>query len=178
MAWARTAAPGETGVDKPGDGDAGAAKPARFVITNPARDITIVTDRHELFVEFFRRQPVMIATLTQDQWTKLLAGKGTVDLEFVDRASFNVDGPRAAAYGASVKLAPFSATHPTDEPLRRVLELSSPSEPIIFVRDSLDKNLWHAVGYTRRPSAAFFTGKVRVAPDDFAPIDLLHTEKK
>ena len=177
-AWARTAPKDAvaTGTDRPaGAGDAGSAKPARFVMVNPARDITIVTDRHETFVEFFRRQPVLVASVPADVRDKLLyAAKGTVDFVFVDNASFNVDGPRVAAYGAAVKLAPV----PFDGQIFHLLETTGAAHPVVFVRDAADKNLWHAAGFTRRPSAGFFAGAARVAPDDFAPAELVQETPK
>ena len=164
------------GADRPaGAGDAGFAKPARFVLTNPARDITIVTNRDETFVEFFRRQPVMVAVVPADVREKMLyAAKGPVDFVFVDKASFNVDGPRAAAYGAAVKLSPV----PFDGPVSRLLERTDAAQPVVFVRDANDKNLWHAVGYTRRTSVGFFAGTERVKPDDFAPAELVQDAPK
>ena len=48
----------------------------------------------------------------------------TKDFQFVEKASFNVDGPRAAAYGASVKLAAV----PPNGPVYRLLEMTSVSE--------------------------------------------------
>jgi RNA polymerase sigma factor (sigma-70 family) len=165
----------EPGADKPGGDDAGGAKPARFVMRNPARDITIVSDRHETFVEFFRRQPVLVATVPDNVREKMLFdAKGATTFEFVDKASFNVTGPRVAAYGASVKLAPVSPTGPVG----RLLEMTGVSEPIVFVRDAADKNLWHAVGYTTRPSAGFFADTKRAKGDDFAPSDLLQQAEK
>jgi hypothetical protein len=176
--WTRPvpAAAVTAGTDHPsGTGDAGAAKTALFVMTNPARDITIVSDRHETFVEFFRRQPVMIATVPAEVRDKMLyAEKGPVDFVFVEKASFNVDGPRVAAYGASVKLAPV----PLRSPVARLLESTAPSEPVVFVRDAANKDLWHAVGFTRRSSVGFFAGTERVKPDDFAPADLIEKKSK
>jgi RNA polymerase sigma factor (sigma-70 family) len=168
------------GADKPAGAGAnvaaaGAAKPAHFVMVNPARDITIVSDRHETFVEFFRRQPVLIAVVPDDVRAKILfTAKGTVDFAFVENASFNVAGPRAATYGASVKLAPLSH----DNPVVQLLESGTRKEPIVFVRDGVDKNLWHAVGFTRRSSVGFFTSTERTKPDDFAPADLLEVTPK
>src|SRR5207248_1357515 len=63
-------------------------------------------------------------------------------------------------------------------PVSQLLEMSGVSEPVVFVRDPNDKHLWHAVGFTTRSSEQFFTRTERVKPDDFAPIDLLHIEKK
>jgi RNA polymerase sigma factor (sigma-70 family) len=164
--------------DKPGGDDlgaAGAAKPANFVMSNPAKDITIVTDRHEEFVEFFRRQPVMIATVPQNLRDKMLHdAKGVDKLSFVDNASFNVDGNRAAVYGASVKLAPV----PPKGPVYRLLDGGDVKHPVVFVRDAKDQYLWHAVGFTRRSSFAFFASKDRVGADDFAPTDLLQEKPK
>ena len=101
--WERPA-PKETvapGIDRPsGGGVAGIAKPAQFVLSNPARDITIVSDRHEPFVEFFKRQPVLIAQLPDNVREKILyTGKGTDGFTFLGSASFNMDGTRVAAYG-------------------------------------------------------------------------------
>ena len=177
-AWARPVpkAAVAAGADHPaGAGDAGVAKPARFVMVNPARDITIVTDRHETFVEFFRRQPVMVAVVPAEVRDKLLyAAKGPVSFVFVDNASFNVDGPRVAAYGAAVKLSPV----PFDGPVFRLLEMTAAARPVVFVRDAEDKNRWHAVGFTRRSSVGFFAGTERVAPDDFAPAELVQDAPK
>jgi RNA polymerase sigma factor (sigma-70 family) len=162
------------GTDKPGGDNAGTAKPALFVMTNPARDITIVSDRHEKFVEFFRRQPVLIAVVPANVRAKLLHdAKGVTDFVFLGTASFNVDGPRAAAYGASVKLAPLTF----EGPAFRMLEMTPSEHPVVFVRDAADENTWRAVGFTTRPSAGFFTNKARVKSDDFAPTDLIHSEK-
>jgi RNA polymerase sigma factor (sigma-70 family) len=167
------------GADKPGTDkvsgeSAGIAKSAHFVMLNPAKDITIVSDRHEKFVEFFQRQPVLIAVLPDDAREKILFGdKDTTDFTFLAKASFNVDGPRAAAYGAGVKLARV----PLRDPVFRLLEFGTENEPVVFVRDAADKDLWHAVGFTRRSSVGFFTGTKRINPDDFAPVDLLHKEK-
>jgi RNA polymerase sigma factor (sigma-70 family) len=165
--------------DKPGDasdvGVAGIAKPANFVMTNPAKDITIVSDRHEKFVEFFRRQSVLIAVVPANLREKMLYdAKGVEKLSFVDNASFNVDGLLAAVYGASVKLAPV----PPKSPVFRLLEMTDAKLPIVFVRDADDKNLWHAVGFTRRSSVGFFASKERVGSDGFAPVELLQEKPK
>ncbi|MBN9118075.1 MAG: hypothetical protein J0I06_02725, partial [Planctomycetes bacterium] len=165
---------GAVGSDKPAGTDAGTAKPALFVMTNPARDITVVSDRHEAFVEFFRRQPVLVASVPKDVRDKLLYdAKGPVGFVFVDNASFNVDGPRVAAYGASVRLAPVTF----EGSAFRLLEAIDARHPVVFVRDASNKDLWHAVGFTRRSSVGFFAVAERVKPDDFAPADLLHRER-
>lgn len=168
-------APVDPGTDKPAADNAGAGKGAAFVMRNPARDITVVSDRHETLVEFFRRQPVMVATVSDKLREKMLFdAKGTGALVFVDNASFNVDGLRVAVYGASVKLAPVSARGSVGQ----LLEMTGPTEPIVFVRDAADKNLWHAVGYTTRPSMAFFADTKRAKGDDFAPADLIQKAEK
>jgi len=76
-------------------------------------------------------------------------------------------------YGASVKLAPLVF----DGPALRLLEMTASTHPIVFVQDATDKNLWHAVGFTKRSPVGFFAGGERVKPDDFAPADLLHESK-
>jgi RNA polymerase sigma factor (sigma-70 family) len=162
------------GTDKPGADNAGTAKPARFVMTNPARDITIVSDRHEKFVEFFQRQPVLVAVVPKNVREKLLYDpKGPSGSVFVDSASYNVSGPRAAVYATSVELAPVTF----DGPAFHLLEMAPEENPVVFVRDGSNKNVWHAVGFTRRSLVGFFAGTERVKPDDFAPADLLHHEK-
>jgi hypothetical protein len=163
------------GIDRPtADGVTGVAKPASFVMTNPARDITVVSDRHEKFVEFFTRRPVFIASVPDNIRDKILyGGKGTDGPTFLGNASFNVDGNRAAVYGTSVKLAAI----PFDGPVYRLLDANTKAKSMVFVRDAADKDLWHAVGFTSRDSFAFFASKERVKPDDFAPADLVKTLK-
>lgn len=152
------------------NGVAGAAKPVRFVVRNPARDIAVVTDRNEAITEFFRRQPVMVARVKPELLRRVLEGTSGDRFEFVDSASFNADDPRVAAYGASVKLAPAPVG---DGALRDLLSGAAVDQPLIFVRDPADKNLWHAAGLTRRSSLGFFASKERVPPDDFVPADLI-----
>jgi RNA polymerase sigma factor (sigma-70 family) len=163
------------GIDRPAaDGVVGVAKPASFVMQNPARDITVISDRHEKFVEFFTRRPVLIAQVPETVRDKILyGGKGTDGPTFLGNASFNTDGVRAAVYGASVKLAPVTFLGP----VYRLLDANTKAKSMIFVRDAADKDLWHAVGFTSRDSFAFFASKDRVKPDDFAPADLIHHEK-
>jgi RNA polymerase sigma factor (sigma-70 family) len=161
------------GTDKPGGSGAGAAKPARFLLTNPARDITVVSDRHETFVEFFRRQPVLVAVVPAEVREKMLYDeKGPVGHVFVDSASFNVDGPRSAAYGASVQVASVAL----NGPVYGMLEMTPVQTAVVFVRDAANKELWHAVGFTTRSSVGFFAGTERIKSDDFAPADLIQTK--
>ena len=167
------------GTDKPSAdksaATAGAAKSAVFVMANPAKDITIVSDRHEKFVEFFRRQPVLVAHVPDNVRAKMLYdAKGPTGMVFVDNASFNADGLRTALYGASVKLAPV----PMDSPVHALLELGDEKQSVVFVRDPADKNLWHAAGVARRTPVGFFAQTERVKPDDFAPADLLQDKPK
>ncbi len=174
-AWARSAPTANVGSDKPAGENAGAAKAALFVLKNPAGDITVVSDRHETFVEFFRRQPVLVAVVPPAQRNRMLyEAKGVTDFEFVEKASFNVDGPRVATYGTSVKLAPVAF----DGPVMQLLDVAADTAPVVFVRDAADKNVWHAAGVTRRSSVGFFAAKERVKPDEFAPADLLQTIEK
>jgi hypothetical protein len=77
-------------------------------------------------------------------------------------------------YGASVKLAPV----PFDGPVSHLLDMTDAAQPLVFVRDADDKNLWHAVGFTRRSSVGFFATTERVKPDEFAPADLVHEAPK
>lgn len=163
------------GTDKPGAAFAAVGKPLQVVMSNPAGDITVVSERDERFAEFFRRQPVMIAGVSADLRAKLLHdAEGSGGRVFVDAASFNVDGPRAAVYGASVKLAPVAFASPE----YRLLMRAPRTGAVVFVRDASDKELWHAVGFTTRSSVGFFAETKRTAPDDFAPTDLLHDEPK
>lgn len=164
-----------TFVDKPAADNAGVAKSALFVMANPANDIVIVSDRHEKFVEFFRRQPVMVAVVPANVRNKLLYGNTRpVDFDFVEKASLNESGPRVAAYGASVKLAPLRFTGPVFQ----LLDDTNENNPVVFVRDESDKNLWHAVGFTKRSSVGFFAARDRITPDNFAPADLLQEKPK
>lgn len=175
-AWARAEPPAVPPMaEKPAPATGGgAAKPARFQLVNPAGDIRVVSDRHETFAEFFRRQPVMVATLRDADRQKLLLdarGPGEV---FANSASFNVDGPRNASYGARTKLAPLDH----NGPVRGLLLAATAKDALVFVRDPADRDLWHAAGVCRRSPVGFFAAAERVKPDDFAPADLLHPEPK
>ncbi|MBY0457258.1 MAG: hypothetical protein K2V38_07975, partial [Gemmataceae bacterium] len=169
------------GARPPAKGDKGekgaAPKPTRFVLRNPAGDIAVVSDRDEPFADFFRRQPVLVAKVRAELRAELLAGKGEpkpLDFTFVDDASFNTDGPRVAVYGASVRLVPV----PPADPAFRLLDAADRRDAVVFVRDPVDRNVWHPVGFTRRPSAGFFASGERVGPDTFAPADLLQRGEK
>jgi RNA polymerase sigma factor (sigma-70 family) len=151
----------------------GTAKPGRFQLRNPARDITVVSDRDETLVQFFRRQPVMVASVRPADLQKMVTDERGVLRTFVTSASFNVDGPLAAAYGADVRLAPVEI----ETPVWLLLELKDRKDAVEFVRDATDKDTWHAAGVTSRAPVGFFARDERVKPDDFAPTDLLHTKK-
>jgi RNA polymerase sigma factor (sigma-70 family) len=161
------------GADKAAAVDGGTAKPLQVVLSNPARDVTVVSDRDEGFAAFFRRQPVMVADVLEADRDKLLydaKGPGRV---FVSYASFNADRDRTATYGAFVKLAP----PPLNGPAYRLLALAKPKHAVVFVRDADDAELWHVAGVTTRPSIGFFAEAKRTPPDDFAPADLLQQPK-
>jgi RNA polymerase sigma factor (sigma-70 family) len=161
--------------DKPGAPATagGTAKPARFQLSNPARDITVVSDRDETLQEFFRRQEVMVATVRPADVQKLLSEERGVPKTFVDYSSRNTGSPLDAAYGAFVTLAPL----PKESAVWNLLwDRNHDTDVVVFVRDATDKDTWHAVGVTARTSVGFFARAERVKPDDFAPTDLLHTK--
>ena len=157
--------------DKPGGPAAGAgtAKPTRFVLQNPVGDITIVSDRDEKFVEFFRRQKVMIAGLPRRTSRPRLRAKKPSDRIFVNYASYNGESPMNATYGSYIQPRPLRAD---------IFEMVDATAALVLVPDAKEQDVWHVVGITTRVSSAFFTSKEKKKGDDFAPADLLHTEKK
>lgn len=170
-AWAKPAA-GEAGTsDKPGGGNAGAGKSARFLLRNPAGDITVVTDRHETLVEFFRRQQVMVAGVERKDYSAALGAAKPTGRLFVNYASRNEDTPLNAAYGSYVRLAPVPAD------VEGVIP-DVAAGAVVLAADPADKDVWHVAGFTTRPSVGFFASKERKGRDDFAPADLLFAEKK
>ncbi len=171
-AWAKPMARGDVATDKPAGANAAVAKPTRFILRNPAGDITIVTDRDEKFVEFFRRQRVLVAGVTAKDLDTLMGAKTPTARMFVDQASYNDgDGMNVAMYGSYIRLAPIGM-----EMADLILDTDSPA--LVMVPDAKEKDLWHAVGVTSRSSSAFFASKEKKARDDFAPADLRFTPKK
>jgi RNA polymerase sigma factor (sigma-70 family) len=170
-AWSKPAAGDDFGTDKPASGNAGGTKPTRFILQNPSRDITIVTDRDEKFVEFFRRQRVLIAGVTEKDRDTASAAKSPVDRVFVDNASYNESGVMKAVYGSYIRLAPVS---------HEIAELIFEMDPVAFVlvQDAREKDVWRIVGVTGRSSVGFFASKDKKGTDDFAPVDLQFTPKK
>jgi RNA polymerase sigma factor (sigma-70 family) len=157
--------------DKPGGDNAGLAKSALFVLQNPNRDITVVTDRDETFTEFFRRQRVMIANVEQKDLDAAIAAKGPTPRLFVNNASYNETGVMAAVYGSYTRLAPI-------EPNVADVVIDGLGNAFVLAADPKDPELWHVVGFTYRPSTGFFTVKEKKGRDDFAPADLVRTPKK
>ena len=147
------------------------AKPTRFVLTNPAGDITVVSDRDEPLAAFFRRQQVMVATVPAADVAAARAASKPSDRLFVAGASYNGDAPRVAAYGSFVRLAPL-------DPELAAMIREPGKVALVMVADPKAEDVWHAAGFTTRPGAAFFASKERKPGDDFAPADLLHAEKK
>jgi RNA polymerase sigma factor (sigma-70 family) len=170
-AWAKPGAGATDAIDKPGGAGAAAAKPTRFVLKNPAGDITVISDRDESFVEFFRRQRVMIAAITLREYGTVVKSGQTSERLFLFSASRNDDELMAATYGAYARLSPISP-----EFIAMIDDSKPPS--LILIPDTKEKDVWHVVGVTSRESSAFFTSKVKAKGDDFAPADLLHVEKK
>ena len=170
-AWAKPAAGMVAGTDKPASENGGAAKPTRFVLQNPVGDITVVSDRDEKFVEFFRRQRVLIAGVTAKDLNAAMDAKSPSDKIFVDYASYNEDGVMKASYGSYIRLAPIGAELAD-------LILYTPTPALVMVPDAKEKELWHVVGVTSRSSVGFFASKQKKGRDDFAPADLIFAQKK
>lgn len=151
-------------------------KAGPMVLTNPAKDITIVSDRDEKFAEFFKRQPLMVASLEVKKVTPLLTAADPSERQFLDAAAYNT-GAYHSTYGTFVRVAPIAK--PVAGILRPVLEKrGAMAVSLIFRMDAREKDVWHVIGFTTRPGAAkFFTLKEKVPPDDFTPADLVFPGK-
>jgi len=168
--WAKPMA-GEVAVsDKPAGAEGGIAKSARFILRNPERDITIVTERDESFVEFFRRQRVMIARVDPKLVEAAARSAKPTERQFVGAASYNESDVMSAVYGSFVRLAPID---PYSD-----LALLAMGETLVLTADPAEKDLWHLAGFTTRPAEGFFTAKEKKGRDDFAPAELVHMPTK
>lgn len=157
--------------DKLAGENGGVAKPARFVLRNLERDITIVTDRDETFLEFFRRQRVMVAILERKDLEAAMAAKTISPRIFALNASHNESGIMNATYGAFARIAPISVV------VQDAMFFGDGST-LVLVADEKEKDLWQVAGFTTRPPTGFFAAKEKKGRDDFAPADLIHTPKK
>jgi RNA polymerase sigma factor (sigma-70 family) len=156
--------------DRPADKPA-EAKPSRFVLKNPAGDITVFSDRDEKLVEFFRRQRVMVAGVTKKDFTTAAGATRPTDKVFVNYSSQNDDSVLNATYGAYVRLTPIRA--------ELVEMIPDPDKSaLVLVPDAKQQDVWHVVGFTTRSSVGFFTLNEKGKGDDFAPADLLFVKKK
>lgn len=153
-------------------------KPTHFPLTNPSKDIVIVSDRDEKFVDFFRRQKVMVAGATPKEYEAAVKADKVSEKLFVNYASHNQANPMNATYGAYVKLAPV--TKPVAEALAAMTKEKNDaySWSLILIPDAKEKDVWHVVGLTTRTSVGFFASKDKKGTDDFAPTDLVLPEKK
>jgi RNA polymerase sigma factor (sigma-70 family) len=170
-AWMKPGAGASDADDKPGTANGGAAKPTHFVLQNPARDITIISDRDETLVEFFRRQRVMVAGITEKDFNAAAAATKPSDRIFLNYASHNGDTPMIATYGSYLRLAPLNP--------RLVDMVLAPEQwALVLIADAKNPEVWHAVGFTKRSSVGFFASKEKKNNDDFAPADLHFAGKK
>jgi RNA polymerase sigma factor (sigma-70 family) len=172
VAWGKPMAGEDAATDKPAGANAGDAKPSRFVLRNPERDITIITYRDETFVEFFRRQRVMVANVDAKSFGTLMTSQKTSERLFADAASYNETGVMSAVYGSYIRLAPL------DPAVYDVAMFADDGRGLVLVADATEKDVWHVAGFTTRPTVGFFTSKDKKGRDDFAPADLVHTPKK
>jgi hypothetical protein len=170
-AWMKPMAGEFASDDKPAGAGGGIARAARFVLRNPERDITIFTDRDETFVDFFRRQRVMVAILEPKDFEAAFVKKTVLPRAFAMNASHNEVGIMNATYGS------FARINPLPIAISDSLFLSE-RDALVLVADEVEKDLWHVAGHTSRMPTGFFASKERKGRDPFAPADLIHTPKK
>ncbi|MFN7575112.1 MAG: hypothetical protein ACK5SA_08660 [Planctomycetota bacterium] len=151
-------------------------KPMYFTLTNPSKDIVVVSDRDEKFVEFFRRQRVLVAGLGEKEFEATMKAEKTSEKEQgVIYASYNEED-RTALYGAMVKLAPVAK--PVAEAIAALIPKDNVGRTLVMVPDPKEKDVWHIVGLTTRTPVGFFMTKDKEGTDDFAANELLFKEKK
>src|SRR5439155_15884302 len=138
-----------------GGANTGAAKQTRFVLRNPERDITIVTDRDETFAEFFRRQRVLVANVDAKTFAAARTARNPSGRLFADSASYNEAGVMSAVYGSYLRLAPLGPA------VADVVMLADDGRGLVLVADAQDKDVWHVAGFTTRPTLGFFASKER-----------------
>lgn len=151
-------------------------KPMHFTLTNPSKDIVVVSDRDEKFVEFFRRQRVLVAGMRAKEFEATMkAEKASEKEQGVIYASYNEED-RSALYGANVKLAPVAK--PVAEAIAALIPKANFGQTLVMVPDPKEKDVWHIVGLTTRTPVAFFMKKEKEGTDDFAANELLFKEKR
>jgi RNA polymerase sigma factor (sigma-70 family) len=167
-AWPKPMAGELDAADKLAAENGGVAKPARFMLRNPERDITVFTDRDESFVEFFRRQRVIVAILGKKEFTEATTSQKPTERVFLTSASHNEAGLLNAAYGTFARIAPLKV---------EIAEVTHFADTLILVADPDEKDVWHVAGFTYRSPVGFFASKDKKGRDTFAPADLIHTPK-
>lgn len=155
------------------------------VLINPAKDITVVSDRDEKVTDFFKRQRLVVGTLTSQTLIDQFEAKEPGPKVFVSYASYN-HGPVGggfSTFGAYVRIAPIRK--PVAMVLAGAVGDGKRRVMVVFRRDFADlpgpekaPPVWQVVGYTTRGDVRLFESGQKKVPDDFSPRDLWYVEAK
>jgi hypothetical protein len=161
--------------DKPDDKTKGP-----FPLVNPAKDITVLSDRDEPFVDFFKRQHVIVGGMLIKDLDAQITTKEARDKVFLNYTSHNTGGADSTRFGDYLKIAPAS------EAVAKLLAAEKKGldgkdrfqVAVILRRDEKDERLFHLAGFTKRTPVGFFASDKKVEPDTFSPKELVHKGEK
>jgi hypothetical protein len=148
-------------------------KPAEFTLVNKAKDIRVLSDRDEPILDYFRRNHILVGVVLPEGLTKVIEAREPLS-RFLSYASQNDDPAKASTFGATVEIAPPSAS------VARLLKEHKPDSKkrldltLILRRDEKKAGLYHVVGCTQRSSVGFFDNDKKDATDGFSQKDLTY----
>jgi hypothetical protein len=150
------------------------AKPGEIALTNPAKDIQVLSDRKESISQFFQRNRIVVGSQIISEVKTAIEAKKVREMVFVNYSSHNDDAAREQLFGTNLKLAPMPPS--VAQLLRKQLADPDGKErlglTLILRRDAKDGDLYHVAGCTTRTSVSFFANDKRTPPDEFSPRDL------
>ncbi|MFO0969417.1 MAG: hypothetical protein U0793_27995 [Gemmataceae bacterium] len=151
-----------------GDKEKAAAK----ALTNPAKDIAVLSDRDESIPAFFRRRHIITGGIVDTEYKKLVAAKEPLDKFFVNYTSHNDDKEGEARFGDFLKIAPVAPAVAKLIEDHHKARKRDPGVSLVLERDAADAKLYRVVGCMTRQHVGFFALDKRSEGDDFSPRDL------
>lgn len=137
------------------------------LLANPAGDIQVFSERKETLVDFFRRQRLTVAGVSEENLARLLKARAPQSEVMVSHPRSN-DAPGNMPFGASLTIAPIPAR------LVPVVEgmVAKHRTRVLILRLDVQQGVYHVVGCMARNPSRFFTSAKIVAPDEFSEADL------
>ncbi len=137
------------------------------LLANPAGDIQVFSERKESLVDFFRRQRITVAGVSEENMARLLNARAPQYEVMVSHPRSN-DAPKNMPFGRSLTIAPIHSR------LVPVIEnmVKKHGTRVLILRLDVEQGVYHVVGCMARNPSRFFTSTKIVAPDEFSEADL------